>query len=601
MPRRLLLPLILLLTLAGGHKSAQGLRAESPAPARTSGPLIDKGDLLGVGRRLPDVAFKTIEGKSLSLSEASGARGLVVVCTSLTCPVSKRYLPSLHALAAELSAQGLTLVVVDPMPSESPEELGRRLTELGLKAVAVHDRENTLTGALAARTTTEAFLIDRALTLRYRGAIDDQYGVDYNRERPATTFLLNAVRELVAGRPVSVPATTAPGCELDTPRAPAATGPVTYHRDIARILQDHCVRCHREGGVAPFALDNPESVLERAKTLRRVVREGVMPPWFAAPPAAGQPNPWANDCSLSARDKTDLLTWLESSDRPLGNPAEGPAPLKFDPDWSIGRPDAILPLRRSFEIKAEGYIPYQFDTVTTSFPEDKWVTAYEILPSAREVVHHVIVQMLPPGDESKMRAAETYWAAYVPGNGGVVYEPGVARKLPAGARLRFQIHYTPSGRTVTDHMRVGLVFAKEPPRFELKTTGVANTKLSIPPNTPDHVETRSQRIPYDILATALLPHMHVRGKAFRYELTHPDGRKETLLDIPRYDFNWQLRYAFREPKLLPKGSTLTIIATFDNSTGNKANPDPTKTVRWGEQTYQEMMIGYVETLTPTSR
>lgn len=598
-PPLLLAFLSCLILQAGCSKTTKGLRAQdAPDSTRTSGPLPDNGGALGVGRRLADLRFTDLDGHSLTLLERLGPRGTVIAFTSLTCPVSKRYLPSLAPLEKELSSQGLTLVVVDPMPGEKPDELRRRCGELGLKCAVVHDRDGALTAALAARTTTEVFLVDRALTLRYRGALDDQYGLDYNRERPSVSYLRDAVRDLCAGRPIGIPATTAPGCELDGPRSPAPASTVTYHRDVARILQDHCVRCHRDGGVAPFPLDRAEAVLERAKTLRRVLREGTMPPWFAAPAPAGKPSPWANDCSLSARNKGDLLSWLDSSDRPLGDPAEAPLPLEFDREWSIGKPDAVLSLNRSFDIPATGFMPYQFDTVTTSFPEDKWVAAYEILPSAREAVHHVIVQMLPPGDNSKMNAAETYWAAYVPGNSGVVYEPGVARRLPAGARLRFQIHYTPNGHAVTDRLRLGLVFAKEPPRFELKTTGIAHTKLRIPSNTADHVETKSQRLPFDILASSLLPHMHVRGKSFRYELTLPDGRKETLLDIPRYDFNWQLRYAFREPKLLPKGSTLTITATFDNSAGNKANPDPGQIVRWGEQTYQEMMIGYVEVLTP---
>lgn len=594
---RLALIFTALLLLGCSKQPRKTPAPSSPATsARTSGPLIENGAELGIGRQMPDVRFEDLAGRTLTLRESLGSRGAAIAFTSLTCPVSKRYLPSLAQLGKNLSDQGLTLIVVDPMPGEKPAEIRARLAEVGLRATGVHDKDGTFAGALGARTATEVFLVDQTLTLVYRGAIDDQYGVDYNRDRPSTAYLADAATALANGRPVAVPATSVPGCELDSPATARSAGQVTYHREVARILQQHCVRCHRDGGVAPFSLENAEAAKERARTIRRVVREGAMPPWFASPPPTGGPSPWANDCTLPARDKADLLTWLESADRPMGDPADAPVPPRYDPAWSIGQPDAILPLSRAYEIKATGYMPYQFDTITTSFGEDKWVSAYEILPSAREVVHHVIVQMLPPGDESKMNAAESYWAAYVPGNGGVVYEPGVARRLPAGARLRFQIHYTPSGRPVTDRLRLGLVFAKQPPRFELKTAGLAHTKLSIPPGAADHVETLSRRLPVDYRIAALLPHMHVRGKAFRYDLTYPDGRRETLLDIPRYDFNWQLRYAFREPKILPKGSTLTITAVFDNSTGNKANPDPTKTVRWGEQTYQEMMIGYVEYL-----
>ena len=247
-------------------------------------------------------------------------------------------------------------------------------------------------------------------------------------------------------------------------------------------------------------------------------------------------------------------------------------------------------------------MPYQVALVETTLTEDKWVQAYEIIPTAREVVHHVIVQVHPKG--ARIRAgggdegADGYWGAYVPGNSGRTYPEGFARKLPAGATISFQIHYTPNGKAVQDQLRMGLVFAKEPPRFAMHTAAVANHKLLIPPGEANHVEVHTQAVPFDMPVTALLAHMHVRGKAFKFDVTYPDGKSETLLDIPHYDFNWQLRYEFKEPRVLPRGSTVKTTAIFDNSPGNKANPDPTKTVRWGQQTYDEMMIGYFEYYTP---
>lgn len=241
-------------------------------------------------------------------------------------------------------------------------------------------------------------------------------------------------------------------------------------------------------------------------------------------------------------------------------------------------------------------MPYQFLTVTTSFPEDRWVSAYEIMPTAREVVHHVIVKVHDRGVAARDagEGTEGYWAAYVPGNASRELPVGYAKKLPAGATISFQIHYTPNGKAVKDQMRMGVKFAKEPPQYAVHVAAVPKVTINIPPGAADHVETTTQRVPADMVVSAFMAHMHVRGKAFKYELVHADGRQETLLDIPHYDFNWQLRYELAEPRRLPAGSSIKITAVYDNSTGNPANPDPSATVRWGQQTFNEMMIGYVE-------
>lgn len=572
----------------------------------TSGPeLLNPGEV-GVGRRIEDLAFVDLAGAERQLGECLGPKGLVVAMTSATCPLSKRYLPSLVEMETDLAEAGVGLVLVNPFASETREQIDAQLAGHKLSAAYVHDREKSLAAALAARTTTEVFLLDASRTLVYRGALDDQYGIDYSRESPQRRYLARALEALAEGLRPEVEATAAPGCELDLPSAEAGgeQTELTYYRDVARILQQNCVDCHRDGGIAPFALDDPDEVADRVRVIRRVVAEGTMPPWFAAPldgkAESGASSPWANDCSLSPRDKADLLAWIDSKERPLGDPADAPLPRRHTSDWTIGEPDLVIPLSRAYQIQATGFMPYQFDVVETGLEEDRWVRGYEILPSARDVVHHVIVQVHEPGAEVRRagEGAEGYWAAYVPGNGSHVYPEGFARRLPAGARVSFQIHYTPSGQAKSERLRLGLVFADEPPRYEVRTVSVANPRLSIPPGAPHHVEMRSQQVPHDIPVTSLMAHMHVRGKAFRFELAHPDGREELLLDLPRYDFNWQLRYDYKEPKWIPRGSTVKITAVFDNSADNPANPDPGRTVKWGSQTVDEMMIGYFEYFLP---
>jgi mono/diheme cytochrome c family protein len=586
------------------YRKVAGLSSAVPADElaalKAPGPLIQKPGDLGVGRLIPDAAFTDLSGQGHRLSAYKASKGLVLALTSSTCPVSKRTLPSLVALDASMQAQGLTLILVNPYASETPADIQAQLKAAGYHGLYVHDKDMTLCRALGARTTTEVFLLDATRTLLYRGALDDQYGTNYNREAPQHTFLKDAVADFLAGRAVTTGATSAPGCELDLgPKLTATPTQVTYYRDVARILQQNCVGCHHGGGIAPFALDSLTGVKDRTKVIRRVVSQGLMPPWFAAPEAPGKPNPWANDCSLSEKDKADLLAWIDSPDRPLGDPADAPRRLVYPTEWSIGQPDLIIPLSKAYDIKATGYMPYQRDVVQTTLTEDKWISAFEILPSARDVVHHVIVTVHEKNE--KVADTESYWAAYVPGNGSHTFPEGFARKLPAGAKLSFQIHYTPNGTATKERLRLGLVYAKTPPRYEMRTVAVPNIFLKIPPGAANHVETVTRPVPVDLPVTSLLAHMHVRGKAFKFELTTPDGKTETLLDLPNYDFNWQLRYDLKQPRVLPRGSTVKLTAVFDNSADNKSNPDPTKLVRWGPQTYDEMMIGYFEYFVPVNR
>jgi mono/diheme cytochrome c family protein len=432
----------------------------------------------------------------------------------------------------------------------------------------------------------------------YRGAINDQYGLGYAKEAPTRTYLRDALASHAAGVPPKYAATTAPGCALDVkPSAKPTT--VTYHNEVARIMQANCVECHHKDGLAPFPLETMADVTEHAAMIKKQITRGAMPPWFAAPVASSHESPWSNDRSLSTQDKADLFAWLDSN-RPAGDPKDAPLARQFPDSWTIGKPDYIVQLPKPVRIKAEGTMPYQFVVAETTMTEDKWVQGYEIVPTDRSVVHHVIVNVHAANAKVRDREEGTdgYWAAYVPGNGSKVYPAGFARKLPAGARVSFQIHYTPSGKATLDQLRMGLIFAKEPPRHAVHTLMLADHKLNIPPGEANHIETAQQTLPNDVTVMAYVAHMHMRGKSFKYEVTLPDGKTETLLDIPRYDFNWQLRYDYKQPRTLPRGSTVKVTAVFDNSTGNPANPDPTKTVHWGQQTYDEMMIGYFETYTP---
>ena len=464
-------------------------------------------------------------------------------------------------------------------------------------------------GWRGALSTTDAFVLDARRTLVYRGAIDDQYGLGYSLDAPRQRYLADALAATLAGRAPAIAATQAPGCLLDLAEAqPAARGDLTYHNRVSRLLQSNCIECHRAGGVAPFALETHEQVSAKAGMIRKMVDRGLMPPWFAAPPAKGAHTPWVNDRSLAERDKADLLAWLDAG-KPAGNPKDAPLARQWPGEWKIGTPDAVVQIPTPIEVKATGAMPYQNVTVETDLGEDKWVRGFEVQPTAREVVHHVLIFVRErdgavPGKRrmgAEDEASGGFFAAYVPGNNHIIYPDGYAKPLPAGARIKFQIHYTPNGTATRDQVRIGLLFAKQAPEHVVHVAGIADVLLNIPPGATDHPETGSIPVPREVKLLAFMPHMHVRGKAFRYEVVLPDGTTRTLLDVPRYDFNWQLGYRYAEPPTIPAGSKIRATGWFDNSANNPANPDPNKTVRWGPQTYDEMMLGYVEYYVPGER
>ncbi|MDP7034006.1 MAG: hypothetical protein QF752_05890 [Planctomycetota bacterium] len=330
--------------------------------------------------------------------------------------------------------------------------------------------------------------------------------------------------------------------------------------------------------------------------IRRVVTLRTMPPWFASKEVGH----WTNDRSLSDSDRETILTWAREG-YPEGDPAERPQPRSWPTsDWAIGKPDAIYQIPDAQRIPAEGVVPYKYAEIETRLEKDRWVQAIEILPTAPEVVHHVLVFLRESPDSSRKRRrqpqgeVEGYFAGMVPGQTHITYPEGVAKLLPKGSILRFQIHYSVCGRKMLDQTRLGIRFASSPPRHKVQTYGIANRKFSIPPGASNHKVTAEVLLPRDIRIHAFTPHTHIRGKAFRYDVVFPNGKVTPLLSIPHYDFNWQLAYQPRSPIELARGWKVRATAWYDNSPENPANPNPEETVRWGPQSWHEMMIGYVD-------
>jgi len=375
---------------------------------------------------------------------------------------------------------------------------------------------------------------------------------------------------------------------------PLVAAEATYHSRISRIFQQHCISCHRDGGAAPFALDTYSDVVARARIIRNVIERRVMPPWYASRDQRGM---FANDASLSGAERAELISWLSGA-MEEGDPTGTRTVQRVDEEWMIGEPDVIYEFPEPIPVPARGVMPYQYVTIDTGVPQEQWVQAVEIRPGDISVVHHVLVFAVPPG--KLLNEIVNYWAGYVPGRGARSYRAGVARRLPRGARLVFQMHYTPNGTATRDRTRIGLRFADSPPQYEAKTASVINTRFTIPAGAQNFRVAAGLRVPRDIMLLGYMPHHHLRGMAGRYELVAGNRQPEVLLEVPEYDFNWQLFYELAEPRPLRRGARIRYTAWYDNSAANPANPNPNRPVSWGLQTNDEMHVGYIEYAIPRS-
>jgi hypothetical protein len=361
----------------------------------------------------------------------------------------------------------------------------------------------------------------------------------------------------------------------------------TFSKDVAPILYQRCVECHRAGEAAPMALTSYQEARPWAKAIKQAVLQHAMPPWLADPHYGS----FLNDRTMPERDAKTLAAWADGG-APEGDPKQMPALPHFDTGWSIGKPDLVIDIGRDYDVPAQGTVAYQYFTVPTNFAEDKWVEAAEIRPDKRAVIHHVIVFIQSPEASPQAREMGNLLVGYAPGEQPLRFEPGTAKLVKAGSRLMFQVHYTPNGKPAVDRSYIGLKFAKEPPKNRAITANAMNRGFAIPPGDPAYQVASTWTAKQDVTLLSFMPHMHLRGKDFKYTIVYPDGREEVMLNVPKYEFNWQLQYELKSPIPLPKGTRIDCVAHFDNSPNNKYNPDAAKEVKWGDQTWEEMMIGW---------
>lgn len=553
---------------------------------------------------LPEIAT----GKPWRLAErarTANAKATVVAFIDSSCPVCQNHLAGLNKLTLEFEEKGLHLVGIYSHPGDTVKVAEQHARRAQLKFPVLRDDGGVWARKLAVDRIPCVLVLDPGLVVRYRGRIDDQFAPGVARSKPSTRDLRDAVAAVLDNRAVARPWTETLGCLLTYPvqRAVVADAP-TWNRDVAGIIQRACQDCHRPGEAAPFSLLAHEEAAAWADMIREVVKTDRMPPWHADAPAGH----FVNERVLSAKDKATLLGWLDAG-CPKGMGDE-PKPRSFVEGWRIGQPDKIIKMSKPVDVPAQFMLglagmPYQYVLADTTIDEDCWVSEIEVRPQSRAQIHHIIVFIVPEGKSfpgflrgNSDGIGGGMLAAYVPGDVPVIYPEGQAKKLPKGAKLLFEVHYTPNGTPVTDCSSVGLKYAKGSVKHEVRTRAVLNRGFTIPAGDANYEVKSAKVFENGAVILSMSPHMHLRGKDFAIDLTVPGKSRVPLLRVPHYDFNWQESYILAKPLRVPPGSRIDCLAHFDNSKGNPANPDPDKEVRWGNMTWQEMMIGFVDYYVP---
>jgi len=540
-----------------------------------------------IGAKIENLSFKDIRYLPRTLNDFGQPKAYVLAFISNTCPLAQRYMPHLIALDKEFGPQGVQVVAVNAGGADTIMDMAKHMLDFGAEFPVVKDVKGDCAKALGITRTPQIAILNADRALVYRGRVDDQYRLGGVKPEVGRHDLREALLEVVAGKPVSVAETQAEGCLITYPEMPQPATPITYTRDIAPILNQNCVPCHREKGNAPFSLTDYRKAANYADMVAEVIAEERMPPWYAHP-GHGK---FANEARLTAAERLLVQQWLAGG-TPEGDAKDLPEPPEFqDTDWAF-EPDLVIEGRQNNVIAASGFVPYVYTLMPHVFENDTWLDGIEIKGTNPKVVHHANLFYTPHGLD--FVRSENFLTGTVPGGGPARIPEGQGLFIPKGATLGLQIHYVTTGKIEADKPRVALRFAKNPVKKRIYYKIMDNSKFLIPPAARAHRVTSGATLEADATITALFSHMHLRGRDMEFFAYPPNGEKITLLSLPNYNFDWQLAYYINQGDMvLPAGTKLECIAHFDNSPFNPYNPDPNKEIREGPQTVDEMMQGFM--------
>lgn len=543
-----------------------------------------------------DFALLDQNGRAHQLRRPYGARAVVLMISGNGCPVVRQNVAKLKQLHSKFPKVRFWLLA--PNTQDDVASIQAEAREFGIDLPILRDESQLVAASLGVKRTGEVIAIStKDWTIFYRGAFDDQSVQGSVKAQVSQPYLENALTAFLKGQPVETATTAAAGClvHYESNRDGQA---VSYAKDVAPILERKCVSCHSNGNIGPFAMSGYAKVRGFSDQIREEILTQRMPPW-SADPHYGR---FEGDRALSIDEMRTLVRWIDAG-TPRGEGSDRLAELaqqQTAPEaWPLGRPDYIVTPSHRMEIKATGVMDYVTNIVECPIPADAWLKGAVIRPDNRKVLHHVIVYLEYPEGHARSERWEDKWLiGWAPGAKPTFYPEGTGKFLPAGCKLRFQLHYTPYGKEATDLTELGLYLHQKAPASEMQMLGPANLEFSIPPHAADAQTMAILNLAKDTTVYELAPHMHKRGSWFRYEALYPDGKYETLLSVPRYNFNWQHGYRFIEPKLLPAGTRILCTGGFDNSKYNPDNPNPASEVHWGDQSFEEMFIGFMAVSEP---
>lgn len=545
-----------------------------------------EGDRPKIGATIEDLRFTDMHWLPRSLGDLGEHKAFVFVFTTLDCPIAQRYLPKLIELEARYRERGVQFVAVDVGAGDSVLEVATLVAERGLAFPFVKDFDGRTVAALGVARTPEVAVLDGARRLVYRGRIDDQYRLGGEKAKASRDDLASALDDLLAARVVEVSETPVDGCAIGSLAIAAPRKGLTWARDVAPIVQQHCQDCHRPGAVAPFSLLTYRDAADHAETIAEVVAQERMPPWFGSP-SYGH---FANAPAITGEQRAVLVEWARSGAE-SGDLATEPAPRALPAsEWRIGEPDLVTRQMFGTKVPAEGVVPYEYVVLPHVFDEDTWVDRVEIRPSNARVVHHANLGFFKLTEKF---SNENFVTGFVPGGDPLTCDESVAFKIPKGSLLGLQVHYVTTGRPENDRISVGLHFPRAKVERELRNFQIHDSRFAIPPGATAHLVQAHQKLERDVTGVGMFSHMHLRGRDMTFRATYPDGEAETLLVVPNYSFDWQQSYRWPTgAQRFPAGTRIDVLAHFDNSAFNAFNPDPKATVRFSEQTDGEMMYGF---------
>ncbi len=545
---------------------------------------------VATGAKVGNFALLDEQGDFQELYYYSDFKAVILFVHGRDCPIVRNQVPALNQLNSEYEARGVKFLGINANLQDDRGSIARDAAELGVSFPILVDESQHVVRSLGVERTAEAILIETASwRIAYRGPIDDRLDYGVQRAAPRQAFLESALESLLAGRSLDQPVVQTPGCLIRFQEMDSAE--LSYEA-VVPILQEHCVSCHQDGGVAPFAMDSHPTLYGWAPMIREVVRTRRMPPWSLDPHVGELSSPRL----LTSDQERVLLGWID---------AGSPPPVSADPlfeakrapssAWGLGEPDLIVEFEEQ-AIPATGVIPYRYAKARIRVEEKVWVAAAELRGTDPELLHHALV-FAAPSTAQVVNSRSWYrhvFAMYAPGIGPDLFPDDTGKPLLPGEKVILQLHYTPRGTATVDRPRLGLYFHEVPPRRELRVAAAFNYTFRIPPYArrfPVHGEREFKR---DTLLYSLRTHMHYRGHSMRVWATLPTGETRPLVSVPNYLFDWQSRYVLSEPMFLPAGSRIEADAIFDNSSQNRYNPDPSKDVGWGfGQVEDEMLLVYL--------